>query len=245
MIMRYASCLTLAAIFCFSSAVYAGEAGITPERAREIALAQTGAGDVMELDRHQGRGGRDYFRLEILTDDGAYHVEIDANSGRLMQLIRKHDGGRRDREQLPASPAAAGSELDYGQALELALKQTGGGTLVESDTDRKRSGRIVYEFEIINNNTWYQLDIDSTTGQITDYRERSGRSHAYAAQARLGATEAQKIALDRSSGGVIHEYKLERDDGRLVHEIDIRKDGRRYEMEIDDATGEIVEYSVK
>ncbi len=116
---------------------------------------------------------------------------------------------------------------------------------MESDTDRKRNGRIVYEFEIVNNTTWYQLDIDSTTGQFIDYRERSGRSHAYAAQARLGATEAQKIALDRSGGGVIHEYKLERDDGRLIHEIDIRKDGRRYEMEIDDATGEIVEYSVK
>ncbi len=122
MIMRNASCFAFAAIFALSSAVYAGESGITPERAREIALAQTGAGDVMELDRHQGGGGREYFRLEILTNDGAYHVEIDANSGRLLQLIRKHDGGRREVEQLPSSPPAAGSELDYTQALELALQ---------------------------------------------------------------------------------------------------------------------------
>lgn len=240
---------------------------ITAEQAKAIALQQTGGGQVFELDRRARGDGLDYFRLEIAADDGDYHIEINASNGRLLQFIRKH--GRRGGAYAPsaaAQPRTASSQNDMTleQAQAIALERTGGGVVVESEVDVKRSGRVVYEFEIVNDGTKFDIDIDGVTGSIVKFKQKGGRrlpvaqSERGAAQApavvagqtgvssqgRIGMEAAQAIAMERTGGGSVTKYKLDRDDGRLIHEITIVNGGVKYEVEIDDATGTIMDFDV-
>ena len=251
--------LTMAFLFslCLAGAAFSGEE-ISSETAMEMALAQTGGGTVMNMGRHYRGNGVHIYRMEILAPDGAYHVELDAADGGVVKLIRK--GGKR---RFPASqPPASGTGVNFDKALEIALAQTGGGAVVESDVDVKRDGRVIYEFEIVNNGIKSEVEIDSD-GRIVEFKQKKKRhavvlpaetaSSTPAApavspplpQLRLSAEAAQALAREKSGGGAVTEYELDWDDGRPVHEIVVRDGNARHEMTIDDETGAVVEYSRK
>ncbi len=238
----------IAACITVSSAI-AADADITPDRARELALSQVDGGRVLEQQLHRGGQFGPYYRFEVEGSDGFYHMEVDAQSGRLIQLARKH-GPRRGSASAPGTSTAAEGQpfpITFDRATEIALERSGGGVVVESEVDRKRNGRMVYEFEIYNNGTRYEMDVDSATGDIIEFEQSSSRrGRAYDQSTRLSTAEAERIAMDRVGGNaMVVKYKLDRDDGRIIHEIDLRGNGRRYEVEIEDVSGGIIEYSEK
>lgn len=152
---------------------------ITADKAREVALAQTGGGDVVEMDRHAGDGGQVSYRFEIVNDKGAYEVEIDGLDGSLQKFIKKD---RRTSAEVTTPPAPANSPnaarstvLTYEQALTTALGHTGGGTVVESEIDTDRHGRTIYEFEILNNGIKHEIDIDAVSGAILKAKQKMRR----------------------------------------------------------------------
>lgn len=250
--------LLLAILFSCGVAKGAERGLITPERAMEIALAHTGGGQVLELDRHYGSGGLGYYRVEVIGNEGRYQVEIGAADGGILKFIKKNGKMRPGAVPVPIAPVGpvvpapsvpiGGAPLTREQALDMAMQQTGGGVLIESEIDHKRGGRIVYEFAIYNNGTEYEVEIDSFGNMLEFKRKDSRRSLAGAAaafQPRLDATSAQSLAKGQIGGGDVTEYKLDTDKGRLVHEITLVKDGRRYEFDINDADGMVLEMSVK
>lgn len=259
----------MSAVLCCGAA--AGE-GISAEQAKEIALAQTRGGEVVEMERRFGEGGVNYFRIMVFADDGPYHVEVDADTGKLLQFIRKHGyKGYKRRGGYIAAPPAAGATITREQAMAIALGQTNGGAVVDSDVDVKKRGRIVYEFEIVNDGVKYEIEIDDT-GAIVDF-ERKGRRRYLAVQpvvipesgiaaapsvevgetgvspvaagARIAAEAAQSMAREKVGGGVVIEYKLETSGGRFFHEVVVVREALRHRMEIDDASGVIRELSVR
>ena len=259
-----ATALSALALVSFIAIAAGGDARpLTVEQAREIALGQTGGGEVVNAGHHR-RGGRlGVYRFEILGDTGAYHVEIDESTGRLLKFVQKHGyrGGPRGGISVVTGPGAtpASSGIGAEQALAIALERTGGGVVVESEIDRKWGGNVVYEYEIVNDGVKYDIEVDGDRGEIRKFKQKGKRFHVMtpapgvsqgtpAASAgtrpRLGMDEAQKLALERTGGGVVREYKLDRDDGRLVHEMEIDNNGMRYDVEIDDASGQVIEFSV-
>ncbi len=140
------------------------------EQAKSTALSQSGTDEVLIAELEYKRDGRPVYT--ILTADDTYRVrvEIDASTGVVMKLDRKPldhplPGKWRDypTSQAPISPD---------QAQEIALSATGGGTIVDFELDRKKHGRIIYEVEIIDENSKYEVEIDGRTGTIVEYKEK-------------------------------------------------------------------------
>lgn len=265
-VMTKCVCVALCGAFWLSAA-HAAEAArpIDAAEAGRIALQYTGGGQVLEIDQHNRGRGMPYFRVEVQAPDGRYHIVIDAATGGMVKFVRKGGG-----VAMPSQPGVQEGGLSYEQALQLAMAQTGGGTVVESDVDRKWSGRVEYEFEIVNNGVKYEIEIDGSSGAILQFKQKGMKGYAplpatpapQAAPAtppvvitpapqaapglpRLDAPAAQALARERAGGGTVTKYETDWDDGRLVHEITLMHEGTRYKMEIDDATGEVVEYSLK
>ena len=275
---RAAAGMLAALLVAGALAASAAEAGpISAERAREIALAQTGGGDVVNMGRHYRGKGISYYRFEIVGSNGAFHVEVDESNGNLLKFINKH--GYRGYQgypatapsmsapSVPSAPAPStpaptmpvGNAITQDQALAIALGQTGGGTVVETEVDVKNHGRIVYEFEIINNGSKFEVEVDGSSGTILKFKQKGGR-HYYPANTpgaaaptpvpgggmspRLSMEAAQALAKEKTGGGTVTKYQLDRDDGRLVHEMKLVNAGTRYEIEIDDATGAFLEFSI-
>ncbi len=241
-----------------------GNAPITPARAQEVALGQTGGGEVVELERRRGADGTQYFHLEIVNGDQRYAVEVDAADGSLNKFAKMNQQGGRFAtppampSTLPA-PVQTGTSLALEQAQAAALRLTNGGTVVESEV-RGKGGRVVYEFEIVQNGVKYEIDIDAANGGVLEFQESGRRisggfgqqslpgatsGFAVGSGARLDRAAAEALATGAVGGGQVTGYEFDTDDGRMVHEIKIWRDGRRYEVEIDDATGAVREMSVK
>lgn len=255
----------LASVICTAlwlGAACAADGSIDAEEAGRIALQQVGSGQIMEIDRNY-RGPNGYFyRVEILAPDGKYHVELDAASGKLVKFIRK-GGGR----TALAPSTSGGDPISSDEAMRIALANTGGGTVVEMETEHRRNGAVVYEFEILNNGVKFDVDIDGRSGSVLEFKQKGvkgwipGPIAAAAAAAKDPATpapeggasgqlrfdpnSAQNMAREQIGGGQVVKYETDWDDGRLLHEVTVVKDGARYKLEIDDATGQVVEYSRK
>ncbi|MCD8352329.1 MAG: PepSY domain-containing protein [Planctomycetaceae bacterium] len=146
-----------------------------------------------------------------------------------------------------AAGESRGTLLSYDQALEIAMNLLGGaGTVTESDIDHKRSGRVIYEFDIESDDYEYEVEIDGYTGDVLQYKqERAKGRRGKTAGLRLDARTVQEMARNQAGGGNVVKYEVERDDGRVIHEITVVDGATRHKMEIDDATGEVVEYSRK
>lgn len=259
--------------FFLSMGIFAGGAAageqtgsITPERATEIALEKTGGGEVMNMGQHYRGNGINYYRFEILSPVGAFHVEIDSNDGRLIQFIRKHGGKGYKEYYVPAAPPASGQNngtvITQDQALAIAMQITGGGTVVDSDVDVKKWGRVVYEYEIINNGIKHEIEIDSF-GNVIDYEQKGSKRYfiptpipapsasaapsagtAAVPQARLDLVAIQALAKEQVGGGTVTEYKYDAKKTPPMHEITIVRENRRYELEMDE-NGNVLELSEK
>ncbi len=113
-ILALAACLT-------AGAVCAAE-NITPEQAREIALAQTGgAGVIVESDIDYRRNSGVVYEFEIRADNVEFEIAIDGVTGNVLEFSREEEGRRSRR------PAAA-PRLTAVEAQAIALEETDGGS---------------------------------------------------------------------------------------------------------------------
>lgn len=231
------------------TAVSAADA-ITREKAQEIALSQAGGGRVIGFDRHLGAKGRHFFRFAIINDEGVYNIEIDEQTGRLQHLSRA-SGVTETTVAVAAPPASAQTpvsarEITREEAQAIALKQTGGGTIIESDVDHKHHGRIFYEFEIVNDGVRYELEIDAADGSVAEFKQKQTMAGAAARyQPKLTMEAAQQLAREKAGGGQIVKYELDHDRGLLVHEIVVFRNNVLHRVEINDADGQVLKYKVK
>ena len=259
--LRTSATLSLVALLACAAIAFAAETGpITPERAQEIALAQTGGGQIVLLV-HSGGGPNQFYKVEVVNNNTRYHLQIDAFNGSLRKFVQNSQGGgapvvvtppaNAATPVIPPSVASGATPLTREQALALAQQMTNGGTLVESKTKNKRYGQTVHEFELINNGTKYEIDIDAATGNILEFTQKGGYAHLAPSPVgggtlpRLDMAAAVEIAKRQTNGGAVTDYELDTDDNRLIHEVEIDNGNRRFEVEIDDATGEIVKLKQK
>ncbi len=68
------------------------QGGIDAVRAREIALARTGGGTIVEIDRDFKRGGRVGYEFEIVGPDRRYEIDVDGQTGAIVEYQEKRPG---------------------------------------------------------------------------------------------------------------------------------------------------------
>lgn len=68
--------------------------------------------------------------------------------------------------------ALAGPEITAERAREIALAETGGGTVTKCELDFEH-GRKVYEIEIINGNTKHELEIGAAEARIYEHKQKT------------------------------------------------------------------------
>ena len=159
--------LALIAFCAVATPVSARADTITTDRAKEIALGQTGGGNVVDMSRKYG--GHGYYYWVQIVKGGEYHtVEIDVNSGDVLKYVNKSRDKSKVDVVIPPPPVGTVG-LTHDQALEQALKMTNGGTVLESKLHGKKKGRLIYEFEIVNSGTKYEIEIDAATGNVLDF----------------------------------------------------------------------------
>ena len=113
---------------------------------------------------------------------------------------------------------ATSSRITDSTARQIALAHTGGGTVVKSELDRE-NGVLVYEVEIVNGNSIFEIYVGANDSQI--YKNKSKAisivsNNANAQNASISVERAKSIAIERAGGGIVTECKLKINKGTLI-----------------------------
>ena len=143
--------------------------------------------------------------------------------------------------------ACALAEVTLEEAKQIALDKAGVTadqalfTKAHYDHD---DGRVVVDIEFYVGNTEYELDVDATSGEVTEFETEE---HALSdANGSITMDAAKQIALAKAgmkeTDVKFTKAHLDTDDGRSVYEIEFRVNGMEYEFDIDANTGAILEF---
>lgn len=144
-------------------------------RAKEIALAKTGGGTIVEFELDWD-DGRPEYEIEIKRNGVEYELEIHGYTGKILEYEVDDDDdyvkkSTPKQESKPAAKPAQTSKptlIGDARAKEIALAKTGGGTIDDFELDWD-DGRPEYEIEIKKNGVEYELEIDGYTGKILEF----------------------------------------------------------------------------
>lgn len=147
-------------------------------------------------------------------------------------------------DALPADADLATEELPISaeRAVEIATETVGGGDLVQVEIDYDdRAGAWEWEIELVMDGSQHELDIDATTGEVTehDVDEDDDQDPVVDVTSPMTPSEAIEIAVGQEPGRV-SGWELDSEDGSIRYEIEIdRADGGDIDVEIDVETGDI------
>lgn len=118
-------------------------------------------------------------------------------------------------------------------------------TSVEFDTQT-----MLYEFEGIDDDTEYEMDIDATTQEVTHQREEAldaddangveREEEGFTFDGLITPDEAIDLAQEEVNGE-LRSWTLDRENARVVYEVKMEVDGNEQEVKIDAETSEIME----
>lgn len=214
---------------------------IGKESAKNIALGYSNllAKDVTfiraELDYEDGRW---VYDVEFYTDNKEYDFEIDATTGKVLDVDYDVDGWTR-----PETTKDIGLEEAKAIALKDAGLKANQVKFVKAGTDYD-DGRKYYEVEFYKGNREYDYTIDAATGKIVEVDYDAENYSKPSSTSVISADEARKIALKHAgvfSSNVRYEKtELDYDDGRQKYEIEFRVGNMEYEYEIDATSGNVL-----
>ncbi len=145
------------------------DAAVSPEQAKEIALAHAGLaeGDVTFVkSKLEWDDGRQIYDVEFYTADfREYDYEIDSNTGDILSYDYDADS------YTPSAGAGSGSEITREEAKNMALAKVPGATdsdIYEFEVDYD-DGRLEYEGKIVYNGMEYEFTIDGYSGTIRSW----------------------------------------------------------------------------
>ena len=163
-------------------------AGITEEKAKEIALADAGlnASDVTftKLGR-EFDDGMDKYDVDFISGTMEYDYDIDANTGAILSKSQEVDDDRvmmqtqtqtqtQTTTQTPAATQGTGTAVSQEQALNIAMQAanvdsksvTGSRVKLEFEDDY---GKQIYDVKFYVGMTEYDYDIDPESGAVLSY----------------------------------------------------------------------------
>lgn len=149
-----------------STAVLPAASDITSDKAQEIALEKTSGGEVTkwELDY---KDGIKVYEIEVINGSTKYSMEIGAVDGQVYnykeKLAKTNAESQSPKKTLPETVITAE------KAKEIAIAETGGGTVKEYELDYEK-GVWIYEIEVILDKTEYEAEINAETGEILKFK---------------------------------------------------------------------------
>ena len=169
---------------------------------------------------------------DAASDDGADGAAASDEGGKTPAA-----GG----EALPEDADLATEQLPITaeKAIEIGLDAVGGGELVQIEIDHDDVA-WEWELEIVQDGRQHELDIDATSGEVTEHEQEDDedRDPAVDVTSPMTYDEAIEIALGVEPGRV-SGWDLDSDDGRILYTIDIdRSGGDDVEVEVDVETGQ-------
>lgn len=149
------------------------------DEARQIALDQVGDSDAKIVEE---KVEKDFllseYEFTIQTDTEKFEVQI-SGFGQVSSFEREslpsYPQNNQTNDYCPNNSQTAntdGTDIGLEKAQQIALQQHPNGSIKGTDTDHEY-GKLIYEIEVIEDQTEYDYTIDGSTGEILHTTQES------------------------------------------------------------------------
>lgn len=222
------------------------------EKAKEIAIAKAGGGDVVSIELDVEDGVMVY-EGEIVYNNVEYDFDINALDGTILKWEEDRNGVNIDTSNV----------IGEARAKEIILAKAPGAEITKLVLDED-DGILYYEGYARVDGKLYEFEVKADDGVIRkweledDYSDNnsgnssSGNSNnnnststpkpTTAPSTSISMDEARTLVLKKVPGATITKIELDYDDGRKIYEGEAYKDGYEYEFEINASTGKFIKW---
>ncbi|MCC0660500.1 cell wall-binding repeat-containing protein [Clostridioides sp. ZZV14-6154] len=186
------------------------------------------------------------YDSKVIKDNIVYEVEIDAYSGKIIE-IEKDDDINNDNLNVK------NISLDKAKSIILDAIPNGNLMYCKYDADDNE-----YEAKVVKDNKTYEIEINAFDGRIididmdddsddndyddSDNNQNNSDSNANNNKSIISIEKAKSIMLNKVPGGKIVKFEYDEDDKE--YEGEIIKGSNEYDITISAITGKILEYEV-
>lgn len=222
------------------------------EKAKEIAIAKAGGGDVVSIELDVDDGIMVY-EGELIYNNVEYDFDINALDGTILKWEEDRNGVNIDTSNV----------IGEARAKEIILAKAPGAEITKLVLDED-DGILYYEGYARVDGKLYEFEVKADDGVIRkweledDYSDNnsgnssSGNSNnnnststpkpTTAPSTSISMDEARTLVLKKVPGATITKIELDYDDGRKIYEGEAYKDGYEYEFEINASTGKFIKW---
>lgn len=222
------------------------------EKAKEIAIAKAGGGDVVSIELDVDHGVMVY-EGELIYNNVEYDFDINALDGTILKWEEDRNGVNIDTSNV----------IGEARAKEIILAKAPGAEITKLVLDED-DGILYYEGYARVDGKLYEFEVKADDGVIRkweledDYSDNnsgnssSGNSNnnnststpkpTTAPSTSISMDEARTLVLKKVPGATITKIELDYDDGRKIYEGEAYKDGYEYEFEINASTGKFIKW---
>lgn len=222
------------------------------EKAKEIAIAKAGGGDVVSIELDVDDGVMVY-EGELIYNNVEYDFDINALDGTILKWGEDRNGVNIDTSNV----------IGEARAKEIILAKAPGAEITKLVLDED-DGILYYEGYARVDGKLYEFEVKADDGVIRkweledDYSDNnsgnssSGNSNnnnststpkpTTAPSTSISMDEARTLVLKKVPGATITKIELDYDDGRKIYEGEAYKDGYEYEFEINASTGKFIKW---
>ena len=240
---------------------------IGTEKAKEIAIAKAGGGEVTSLEMDID-AGRMVYEGELVKDGVEYDFDIDALEGTVIKW---------EKDGVAEITTAPDGLISQDKAKEIVLNKIPGATITKLELDED-DGVWIYDGEAKQGQTVYDFEIKAADGTILEWKSESkngtassgttssssSASSGSASSASTGSSgtttskpstskpssstsaitkeQAKSLVLKKIPGATIVELSVDYDDGRKVYEGEAYLNTSEYEFEIDASNGNFIKW---
>lgn len=222
------------------------------EKAKEIAIAKAGGGDVVSIELDVDDGVMVY-EGELIYNNVEYDFDINALDGTILKWEEDRNGVNIDTSNV----------IGEARAKEIILAKAPGAEITKLVLDEddgilyyKGYARVdgkLYEFEVKADDgviRKWELEDDysdnnsgnSSSGNSNNNNSTSTPKPTTAPNTSISMDEARTLVLKKVPGATITKIELDYDDGRKIYEGEAYKDGYEYEFEINASTGKFIKW---
>jgi len=154
----------------------AGKAKITAQQAIETASKESAGGVQVEVELGLN-GETPIFEIEFLSDQGEQEFEVDAVTGKLLGSEVEKPDGDEAQEYTVTRNALADAKFTLVQAIEAALRQTKGGTVVEAEAEVE-DGELEFEVEVLVGDSFKEVEF-AADGKVKEVEQEKAEGQAW------------------------------------------------------------------
>ena len=228
------------------------------EKAKEIAIAKAGGGDVVSIELDVDDGMMVY-EGELIYNNVEYDFDINALDGTILKWEEDRNGVNIDTSNV----------IGEARAKEIILAKAPGAEITKLVLDED-DGILYYEGYARVDGKLYEFEVKADDGVIRkweledDYSDNnsgnssSGNSNnnnststpkptatpkpTTAPSTAISMDDARALVLEKVPGATIVKIEQDYDDGRKIYEGEAYKDGYEYEFEINASTGKFIKW---